>query len=45
MMNTRGDCEGRLGEQLCGDLWESEAAGEGCGYYQLGGLNAHFHCY
>lgn len=26
-MNTRRSCEGRLGEQLCGDLWESGAAG------------------
>ena len=44
-MSTRRNCEGRLCEQLCGDLWESGAAGEGCGCYQLGGLNAHLHCY
>ena len=45
VMSTRRNCEGRLCEQLCGDLWESGAAGEGCGCYQLGGLNAHLHCY
>ena len=45
VMSTRRNCEGRLCEQLCGDLWESGAAREGCGCYQLGGLNAHLHCY
>ena len=45
MMNAHRNCEGWLCEQLCSDLWESGAAGEGCGCYQLGGLNAHLHRY
>lgn len=36
---------GSVSSSLCGDLWESGTAREGCGCYQLCGLNAHLHCY
>lgn len=40
-----GAMRGGFPRSVCSDLWESGAAREGCGCYQLGGLNAHLHCY